>query len=109
MTDADLGEWYGVAVDAEGRVIKLDLNSNKLTGPILTELGQLSALEVLRLSNNKLTGQIPAELGQLEALAELNLSWNQLSGQGQEALRLNMQDHNPECTLVFHLQGHFSF
>ena len=80
MTDADLGEWLGVTVDAEGRVIKLELGWNNLAGPLPSELGQLSALQVLNLHDNKLTGQIPAELGQLEALVELDLSWNQLSG-----------------------------
>jgi hypothetical protein len=30
MTDADLGEWAGVAVDVEGRVIELELNYNNV-------------------------------------------------------------------------------
>ncbi len=28
MTDAELGEWHGVTVDEEGRVIELKLNDN---------------------------------------------------------------------------------
>jgi hypothetical protein len=80
MTDAALGEWEGVTVDEEGRVIKLALGSNNLAGPLPSEIQQLSALQTLRLANNKLTGPIPAELGQLGALTGLWLARNQLSG-----------------------------
>jgi hypothetical protein len=80
MTDAGLGEWFGVKVDAEGRVITLDLGYNNLAGPLPSELQQLSALQVLSLYGNKLTGSVPAELGQLGALKYLNLHTNQLSG-----------------------------
>ena len=97
MMDAGLGEWAGVTVDEEGRVIKLELSGNNLAGPLPSGLRQLSALQVLDLFNNKLTGPIPAELGQLQALAWLDLRNNQLSGQG--ALRLHLQEHNPECSM----------
>jgi hypothetical protein len=80
MTDAALGEWEGVTVDAETRVIKLVLSSNNLAGPLPSEIQQLSALRRLHLNGNKLTGPIPAELGQLGALTELYLNANQLSG-----------------------------
>ena len=74
MTDAPLGEWYGVTVDAEGRVIKLDLHYNNLAGPLPRELQQLSALRALYLHGNKLTGPIPAVMGQLRALIDLYLA-----------------------------------
>ena len=80
MTDAGLGEWFGVTVDAEGRVTKLHLSMNNLAGLLPSELGQLSALKELFLNHNKLTGPVPAELGQLGALAHLYLHINQLSG-----------------------------
>ena len=80
MTDAGLGEWYGVTVDAEGRVTKLELSYNNLAGPLPSELQQLSALKELSLNNNQLTGPVPAELGQLGALEFLALNENQLSG-----------------------------
>lgn len=31
-TDADLSKWYGVKVNDQGRVVKLDLNRNNLQG-----------------------------------------------------------------------------
>ncbi len=76
LTDAPLGEWYGVDTDASGRVVRLDLvgmwdseNSQRirhgLSGAIPAELGGLANLERLSLGNNELTGPIPAELGGL--------------------------------------------
>ena len=50
MTEAALGEWYGVTLDEEGRVVGLDLGYNNLAGPLPSELQQLSALQELRLS-----------------------------------------------------------
>jgi Leucine-rich repeat (LRR) protein len=123
MTDAGLGEWEGVRVDAEGRVTELVLSMNNLAGPLPSELQQLSALKKLWLDNNKLTGPVCAELGQLGALTKLYLYTNQLSGpipaelrqlgaltslylhgnqqlSGQEALRVHLQEHNPGCTFM---------
>lgn len=62
LTDAPLGDWYGVEVDAEGRVIRLGLSENLLTGPIPPELGSLDRLTRLDLSRNNLWGPIPPEL-----------------------------------------------
>jgi Leucine-rich repeat (LRR) protein len=80
MTDAGLGEWYGVRVDAEGRVTELNLGMNNLAGPLPSELQQLSALKMLVLFGNTLTGPVPVELGQLGSLTHLCLHGNQLSG-----------------------------
>ena len=87
MTEADIGEWEGVTVDAEGRVTDIDMPNNGLVGSIPSDIRQLSALQRLDLGNpytdecqNKLTGSIPAELGQLRALTHLHLGNNDLSG-----------------------------
>eukprot|EP00752_Nemacystus_decipiens_P016125 g14419.t2 len=79
-THADLSKWYGVQANDQGRVVVLALFSNNLQGPIPSELGNLTALEELRLSGNQLTGPIPEELGKLTALKELYLNGNKLSG-----------------------------
>ena len=43
LTDAPLGDWYGVATDDSGRVVRLHLsNDNDLSGPIPPELGNLA-------------------------------------------------------------------
>ncbi|MFB0955922.1 MAG: crosslink repair DNA glycosylase YcaQ family protein, partial [Alistipes putredinis] len=43
-TDAALGDWRKVGVDADGRVVKLRLQENGLAGSISSELQQLSGL-----------------------------------------------------------------
>ena len=104
LTDAPLGDWYGVTVDRAGRVVRLELDANNLAGPIppeiahltqlrrLTladntldgsippELGRLSLLDFLLLSNNSLSGEIPPELGKLTAMATMGMSGNRLNG-----------------------------
>ena len=80
-TDAPLDDWYGVEVDARGRVTKLVLRLNDLRGSIPAELGSLAGLTELDLSRNRLFGPIPAELGSLMRLRVLLLNNNrELSG-----------------------------
>ena len=90
LTDAPLGDWYGVDTDTSGRVVRLDLGGrwdndaqeyipHNLSGPIPTELGELASLTWLRLHSNSLTGPIPTELGSLADLESLDLGGNDLS------------------------------
>ena len=80
VSNRPLGEWHGVRTDADGRVTELNLDSNQLSGPIPSELGDLYNLQGLWLGDNQLSGPIPPELGNLANLEELWLSNNQLSG-----------------------------
>ena len=91
LSDAPLGEWYGVETDTAGRVTGLYLGGewdseadrlipHGLAGPIPAELGNLSALARLELYVNELSGTIPPELGKLTALEQLHLYDNELSG-----------------------------
>jgi len=60
---------------------KLQLQVNRLTSTIPTELGLLSSsLHTLDLQGNQLEGTIPNELGQLVNLRFLHLQNNQLTG-----------------------------
>ena len=94
LSAAPLGEWYGVTVAADGRVIDLLLPSNNLSGPIPPELASLPALELLSLSNNDLRGGIPPQLGDLSSLVVLFLHSNRLSGPIPPALgRLASLEH----------------
>ena len=79
-TSAALGEWYGVETDADGRVVRLNLDSNNVIGPIPADLGNLTRLERLDLEGNGLSGPIPAELGNLALLQRLDLDSNNLTG-----------------------------
>ena len=80
LTEAPLRRWSGVQVDAQGRLVGLDLGYNGLSGPIPPELGGLSNLRRLILEWNDLSGAIPPELGDLSNLRDLGLAWNDLSG-----------------------------
>ncbi len=91
LTDAPLGEWYGVETDASGRVVGLDLSGSwdseaeqsivhGLSGPIPPELGTLTNLTVLDLGYNLLSGPIPPDLRNLINLSSLNLRRNLLTG-----------------------------
>ena len=80
LTDAPLGEWYGVETDESGRVITLKLTQNGLTGVLSPEISQLASLTQLDLYDNQLTGSIPPELGKLSQLRSLGIGSNYLRG-----------------------------
>ena len=80
LSDAPLNTWYGVTIDDSGRVTKLELGYNGLSGAIPSEIGTLGHLERLFLHGNALRGEIPSELGTLVNLTNLSLSENQLHG-----------------------------
>ena len=86
LTNAPVGQWYGVTTDANGWVTELNLTSNQLKGEMPPELGSLANLEELYLWGNELTGTIPTELGSLANLEVLSLSDNQLSGMVPQTL-----------------------
>ena len=81
LSNAPIGEWYGVTTNSEGKVTVLSLWDNGLTGEIPPQLELLPDLNVLLLWGNQLTGKIPPELGALTNLTTLNLADNQLSGE----------------------------
>ena len=80
LTDAPLGEWYGVRADDYGRVVSLHPSNPAMSGPIPPELGDLTRLEHLILQRTSLSGSVPAELGRLKNLKTLRLSGSLLTG-----------------------------
>ena len=78
-TDKPLDEWFGVTTNSDGRVTRLYLQANYLTGTIPTDLGSLHNLTTLYLFDNQLTGAIPTGLGSLSNLTALYLYDNQLT------------------------------
>ncbi|MBO1348085.1 MAG: hypothetical protein EBE86_012130 [Hormoscilla sp. GUM202] len=65
-----VNNWHGVTVE-EGRVTKIEMNRNNLSGMLPEELGNLSNLQKLRLQSNSISGSIPSELGSLGNLQDL--------------------------------------
>ena len=76
LSDAPLGRWQRVITDENGQVTGLDLGSNRLSGEIPTELGELSNLKLLFISDNELTGELPQSLTGLSALESLHFHDN---------------------------------
>ena len=79
LTDAPLDKWHGVQVDAFGRVIAIDLIGNGLHGAIPSGIKELTALKELKLGHNQLTDV--TEIGNLTSLNVLMLHYNQLGGE----------------------------
>ena len=80
LTNAPVGQWYGVTTDGSGRVTELNFTRNQLKGQIPPELASLTNLKVLAFGGNQLTGPIPTWLGGLTNLEELYLWENELTG-----------------------------
>ena len=55
-----LGDWYGITTDAQGRVTKIVLEDNTLSGSLPSQLSNLANLSTLNLSfNTALSGTLP--------------------------------------------------
>ena len=79
LTDRPIGTWYGVTT-VDGRVTRLELRGNSLTGSLPPEIGDLAHLEELLLFANRLTGELPSDLRRLTKLTRLEVNSNELSG-----------------------------
>lgn len=73
-----LHEWFGVTVDANGRVASLYLGANELAGPMArgTALEGLKKLTKLSLFGNYLSGPVGPSLAKLTSLVYLDLEEN---------------------------------
>ena len=68
LSDKPLGHWHDVYTNEQGRVVKITLIANQLSGTLPPELGNLTKLKELFLDRNQLSGPIPPELGKLTNL-----------------------------------------
>ena len=74
------GSWYGVTVQ-NGTVTTLTLESNNLSGPLPSSMGDLSNLQSLQFYGNPLiTGPLPNSMANLSKLQMVHLSNSQLNG-----------------------------
>ena len=81
LTGEPLANWYGLEVNDQNRVVRVQLIDNNLVGTLPPELGEFAHLESLLLEDNlELTGPIPSELGNLAQLREFALSWALVTG-----------------------------
>ena len=74
-TDAPLADWHGVATE-DGRVVEVSLPANGLSGPLPSEIINLTELRVLNMAGNELAGAFPGTIAGLRELAELRIDRN---------------------------------
>jgi len=82
-SDKPVGEWYGISADFKGRVIRIDLRENNLTGNFheaVPYLYDLKNIQELFLPTNNIVGHIPEDIGKLASLYTFDLQNNDLSG-----------------------------
>ena len=80
LSDAPLGEWYGVDTYENGRVKYLELQENNVSGRIPAEIGLLDSLFSFALRDTGVTGPIPAAIGRLRHLRDLRLGHTRVDG-----------------------------
>ena len=74
LTNEPISTWYGVFTNASGRVTRLVLGSNQLSGEIPV-LSHLTKLKFLSFDFNDLSGEIP-DLSALTELTEVSFAGN---------------------------------
>ena len=80
-TNAPLENWYGIGVNSAGRVTRIDLNRNGLSGEVPSEIQYFPHLRLLRLDYNELEGEVPSEIGLLTELRRMDIDGNNFTGQ----------------------------
>ena len=86
-SDEPLDTWFGVSTDSNGRVTRLSLRENGLTGSLPSALGGLVNLTHFRVTRNALMGPIPSWFGDLRNLRVLALGGNEFTGSIPPSLR----------------------
>ena len=76
LSNKALRWWWGLGVDARGRVDKIGIFKNNLSGNIPPEIAELKRIRKLYLDDNDLTGNIPPEISRLTGLSHLTLNRN---------------------------------
>jgi Leucine-rich repeat (LRR) protein len=79
LSTRPLSEWYGITVE-NGRVTRIELPLNQLSGPLPDAFESLGELQILRLDNNNISGTLPESFTNLDQLKILSLSYNALGG-----------------------------
>lgn len=91
-------EWFGVQVDNNGIIIRLDLRSNYLKGRLPEGLALLTSLQYIDLYNNELEGGIP-EL-YFQRLTDLRDLWL-VSNKDLIVDRAKLKSKWPKCKIRF--------
>jgi Leucine-rich repeat (LRR) protein len=66
--------WYGIKVNSEGRVSRVDLSDNNLAGSLPESIGNLTQVRYFNVKGNRLRGSIPSSIGNMTSLRSLYLN-----------------------------------
>lgn len=73
--------WFGIHCNSNGDVVRVNLKSIDLQGPLPSNFQPLKSLNALILSSTNLTGSIPREFGDYLELTLIDVSDNSISGE----------------------------
>lgn len=86
LTTAPASQWFGIRVDAAGRIKSVRLASNKLKGSLAPSIGNLTAADTILLNSNNLSDSIPSTITSLNPIIALDISSNNFTFAGMEAI-----------------------
>jgi hypothetical protein len=86
-------DWYGVEVNSNGRVVKLDLYKNNLEGTLPSSVGNLTELRFLSFKGNSTLGEIPASIANWTKAEILLFASDQLNTPHNMPNENNYNDH----------------
>ena len=102
LTDSSLKYWHGVTIDGEGRVTRLELPGNELSGTIPPELGELDQLQVLDLTASKVVTQV--QVSSPKSLDNMSIAEVKALSEGERDLLID-QEMNMTSGLERTIQG----
>ena len=109
LTTAAVQTWYGVTLDADGRVTKLLLDSNNLVGTLPSSIGVLVKMQYLYLNTNQLSGWLPGTgFNNYTRLKLLDLRDNYFTFDGTELLTAGIIKYTtfiPQKRLFVNISG----
>lgn len=81
-----LEEWYGVTTGVYGKVVRLELSGNNMSGTISPSIQYLKHIKVINFSENKIKGTIPDAMALLNNIQKIDISWNFFTGNIPDSL-----------------------
>lgn len=103
--DSDPCKWQHLQCDKQGRVIRIQIGNQGLTGSLPTSLNKLTNLQILEVHWNQLTGPLPSLSG-LDSLQRILLNNNNFTSippdffKGMTSLQAVYLDYNPFSSWV---------
>jgi Leucine-rich repeat (LRR) protein len=80
LSASDLGDWEGVTLNNDGKVVQLDLGENNLRGTLPQSFGVLTYLRGVYFDTNFIDGSIPESIAECKQMKDVYLNSNSLTG-----------------------------